>query len=152
MVRPPEQMPDSAIFISYARADVAAVGKLFTGLSQRGFNVWFDFDRLEAGDEFAQKIQRSIQRCSVFMPVISHYTEDPRPRFFRREWRFARDREQDDPPDAPFIIPVAIDDIPEATARVPDRFLNKHWTRLAGGEVTEEFASQLRRKLQELGA
>jgi hypothetical protein len=151
VVRPPEQMPDRAIFISYAREDVAAVSKLFTGLSERGFNVWFDFERLEAGDEFAQKIQRSIQRCSMFMPVISRHTEGRRPRFFRREWRIALDREQDYLPDAPFIIPVAIDDIPEATAQVPDRFLNKHWTRLAGGEVTDEFANQLRRKLGELG-
>jgi hypothetical protein len=152
VVHPPEQMPDRAIFISYAREDVAAVNKLFTGLSQRGFNVWFDFDRLEAGDEFAQKIQRSIQRCSVFMPVISHHTEDRRPRFFKREWSIAVDRGRDYLSDDPFIIPVAIDDLPQAIARVPDRFLNKHWTWLAGGEVTEEFAIQLRRKLEELGA
>jgi hypothetical protein len=145
VVRPPEQMPDRAIFISYAREDLGAVSKLFTGLSERGFNVWFDFERLEAGDEFAQKIQRSI-------PVISRHTEGRRPRFFRREWRIALDREQDYLPGAPFIIPVAIDDVQEATAQVPDRFLNKHWTRLAGAEVTEEFANQLRRKLEELGA
>ncbi|MBV9491999.1 MAG: hypothetical protein JO069_20080 [Verrucomicrobia bacterium] len=47
---------------------------------------------------------------------------------------------------------MAIDDLAEATARVPDGFLNKHWSRLQGGEVTEDFAAQLRRKLEALGA
>jgi hypothetical protein len=142
--RPPSEMPDQAIFISYAREDTAAVRELFTGLKTRGLKVWFDADRLEAGDEYEMKIKRSIQRCGLFLPVISRNTEDRKPRFLKREWNFAVDRARDFLPEDPFIIPVVIDDTPETTARVPDRFLNKHWTRLPGGKVSNEFAAQLR--------
>jgi TIR domain-containing protein/SIR2-like protein len=147
--RPPSEMPNHAIFISYAREDTAAVRELFTGLKTRGLKVWFDFDRLEAGDEYEMKIKRSIQRCALFVPVISRNTEDRKPRFLKREWNFALDRARDFLPEDPFIIPVVIDDTPESTARVPDRFLNQHWTRLPGGTVTNEFAAQLKRIVAE---
>ena len=45
---------------------------------------------------------------------------------------------------ATFILPVCIDDTPEAGAVVPEKFLKNHWTRLPGGEPTPEFARRLR--------
>jgi len=35
--------------------------------------------------------------------------------------------------DQSFLLPVVIDDTPEMTARVPDRFRERQWTRLPGG-------------------
>ena len=151
IVRPPDEMPDNAVFISYARADVAAVRNVYNGLTTRGIKAWFDFDRLEAGDEYESKIKRSIKRCAIFLPIISRQTEDTRPRFFKREWNFAVDHSQNYLPDDPFIIPVAVDDSSAGTAHVPDRFLTKHWTQLPNGEVTEEFATQLKRILAGTG-
>lgn len=117
----------------------------------RGIKAWFDFARLEAGDEYESKINRSIKRCAVFLPIISRHTEDSRARFFKREWNFAVDRSINYLPDDPFIVPVAVDDSSAGTAHVPDRFLTKHWTHLRDGEVTEEFAAQLRRILTKTG-
>jgi hypothetical protein len=151
IVRPLDEMPDDAVFISYARADVAAVRNLYNGLTTRGIKAWFDFDRLEAGDEYESKINRNIKCCAVFLPIISRHTEDPRARFFKREWNFAVDHSHNYLPDDPFIIPVAVDDSSAGTAHVPDRFLTKHWTHLPDGEVTEEFAAQLRRILIKKG-
>src|SRR6516162_5755090 len=60
---PPErEMPDNAVFISYAREDLAAVQKLKAGLDAVGVKTWFDLERLESGDDYDRKIQRNIAR------------------------------------------------------------------------------------------
>lgn len=146
----PKEMPDRAIFLSYAREDEEAVRSLCAGLQARGLPAWFDIERLEAGDAYERKIRQSIQRCAAFIPVISQNTQARQPRFFKREWSFALDRARDYLPHDPFIVPVTIDDTNEATARVPDRFLEGQWTRLPGGVVTAEFAGQLAKKIEEL--
>jgi TIR domain len=50
-------MPEGAIFISYAREDLAAVCALKNSLEAAGLSVWFDFDRIAAGDSFGNNIQ-----------------------------------------------------------------------------------------------
>src|SRR6185437_2960908 len=73
---PPErEMPDNAVFISYAREDLAAVQRLRAGLDAAGIKTWFDLERLEGGDDYDRKIQRNIARCSYFIPVVSSTTE-----------------------------------------------------------------------------
>ena len=64
-------MPDNAVFISYAREDLAAVQQLKAGLDAAGVTTWFDMERLESGDDYDRKIQRNIARCSYFIPVVS---------------------------------------------------------------------------------
>jgi hypothetical protein len=47
----------------------------------------------------------------------------------------------------PFLVPVVIDGINEADARVPDRFREVQWTRLPDGETPPEFVQRIRRLL-----
>jgi hypothetical protein len=142
---PPERdMADRAVFISYAREDLAAVQQLKAGLDAAGINAWFDLDRLESGDDFARKIRGNIARCSYFIPVISATTQRRVEGWFRREWNWAVDRTEGMAAGARFILPVCIDDTPEKGALVPEPFLKAHWTRLPGGVVTAEVAERLR--------
>ncbi len=142
---PPErEMPENAVFISYAREDLAAVQRLKGGLDEAGVRTWFDLDRLEGGDDYDRKIQRNIARCSYFVPVISATTERRLEGYFRREWSYALDRARNIADDALFIVPVCIDDTNAVTAHVPDKFKALHFTRLPDGEVTAEFARHLR--------
>jgi hypothetical protein len=144
---PPErEMPDRAVFVSYAREDLAAVQKLKAGLDAAGVRTWFDLERLESGDDYDRKIQRNIARCSYFIPVISATTDRRLEAYFRREWSYALDRARNIAEGALFILPVCIDDTDAGAAQVPERFKALHFTRLPGGEVTPEFA----RRLQEL--
>ncbi len=141
---PPErEMPDNAVFISYAREDLPAVQKLKAGLDAAGIRTWFDLDRLEGGDDYDRKIQRNIARCSYFIPVVSATTERRLEGYFRREWNYALDRSRNIADGALFIVPVCIDDTQAIDAHVPDRFKALHITRLPGGEVTPEFARHL---------
>lgn len=141
---PPErEMPDHAVFISYAREDLPAVQRLKAGLDAAGITTWFDLDRLEGGDDYDRKIQRNIARCSYFIPVVSATTERRLEGYFRREWSYAIDRSRNIAEGALFVLPVCIDDTRAIDAHVPDKFKALHITQLPGGEVTPEFARHL---------
>lgn len=143
-VPPEREMADHAVFISYAREDLAAVQQLKAGLDAAGILAWFDMDRLESGDDFARKIRGNVARCSYFIPVISATTQRRVEGWFRREWNWAVDRTEGMAAGARFILPVCIDDTPEKDALVPEQFLKAHWTRLPGGAVTAEVAARLK--------
>jgi TIR domain-containing protein/SIR2-like protein len=144
---PPErEMPDNAVFVSYAREDLAAVQKLKAGLDAAGITTWFDLERLESGDDYDRKIQRNIARYSYFIPIVSATTERRLEGYFRREWSYAIDRARNIAEGALFMLPVSIDDTDAGGAQVPERFKALHFTKLPGGEVSPEFA----RRLQDL--
>jgi hypothetical protein len=140
---PSREMPDNAVFISYAREDLPAVQKLKAALDAAGVTTWFDMDRLESGDDYDRKIRQNIARCSFFVPIVSATTQRRLEAYFRREWSFAVDRTRNMAEGAVFILPVCIDATTEADAVVPEKFKGVHFTRLAGGEATPEFARRL---------
>ncbi len=141
---PPErEMPENAVFISYAREDLAAVQKLKAALDAAGVTTWFDMDRLESGDDYDRKIRQNIARCAYFVPVVSAATQRRHEGYFRREWSYAVDRARNIAEGAVFILPVCIDGTGEAEALVPERFKSLHFTRAPGGEVPPEFCRRL---------
>jgi hypothetical protein len=142
-VPPEREMPDRAVFVSYAREDLAAVQRLKAGFDAAGIPAWFDVERLEGGDDYDRKIQRNIARCACFVPVVSATTERRDEGYFRREWSYAIDRTRNMADDAVFVLPVCIDDTDAARARVPDKFKSVHFTRLPGGEPTESFVRRV---------
>ena len=145
---PPErEMPENAVFISYAREDLAAVQRLKAALDGAGIRTWFDLDRLEGGDDYDRKIQRNIARCSYFIPVVSANTERRLEGYFRREWSYALDRTRNMAEGAIFILPATIDAIDQAAARVPERFRALHMTGMPGGEPPAGFVERLRELL-----
>jgi len=140
---PTREMPDNAVFISYAREDLAAVQQIKAGLDAAGITTWFDIDRLEAGDDYDRKIQRNIARCSYFIPVISATTQRRMEGYFRREWSYAMDRVRNMADGALFILPVSIDSTAANEALVPDKFKALHFSQLPGGLVSPEFSQRL---------
>ncbi|MBW4050262.1 MAG: toll/interleukin-1 receptor domain-containing protein [Proteobacteria bacterium] len=140
---PVREMPENAVFISYAREDLPAVKRIKAGLEAAGITTWFDLERLESGDDYDLKVQRNIARCSYFIPVISQNTERRLEAYFRREWSYALDRTRNMADGALFILPVTIDTTNPVAALVPERFRALHFAPLEGGEVTPEFARRL---------
>jgi TIR domain/SIR2-like domain len=145
---PAREMPENAVFISYAREDLPAVQKLKAALDAAGVVTWFDMDRLESGDDYDRKIRGNIARCSFFIPVVSATTQRRHEGYFRREWSYAVDRTRGMADGAVFILPVCVDATAEADAIVPEKFKAVHFSRLPGGEAAPEFT----RRLQEFFA
>lgn len=141
---PSLEMPENAVFISYAREDLPQVQRLKAAFDEAGIKVWFDVERLESGDDYDRKIQKNISRCAYFIPVVSANTERRLEAYFRREWSYAIDRTRNMADGAVFILPVVIDGTVEMSAQVPDKFKAAHFTKLPGGEGAQVFAERLK--------
>jgi hypothetical protein len=140
-------MSTGAVFLSYSSPDAPAARRLADGLRATGIEVWFDQNELRGGDAWDKSIRAQIKDCAIFVPIISANTDARGEGYFRLEWRLGVDRSHLMADDHPFLVPVVIDDTAEATARVPDHFRERQWTRLPGGEPTPEFIDQLKRLL-----
>ena len=136
-----------AIFLSYASQDVDAARHIVETLRFAGIEVWFDQSELRGGDAWDRQISKQIRDCALFIALISTHTDARAEGYFRREWRIAVDRTRDMADDEAFLLPVVIDDTPDATARVPDKFREVQWTRLPGGITPAAFAERLGRLL-----
>jgi TolB-like protein/cytochrome c-type biogenesis protein CcmH/NrfG len=136
-----------AIFLSYASQDAEAARRICDSLRAAGLEVWFDQSELRGGDAWDAAIRRQVRECALFVPLISANTDARSEGYFRREWNLAVTRMLDMADDQTFLLPLVIDDTPEAAARVPDRFRERQWTRLAGGMASTEFTERVVRLL-----
>src|SRR6266567_582465 len=64
--------------------------------------------------------------------------------YFRREWRYALDRDMNISDEKAFIIPVVVDDTKDV-GWIPERFQELHATWLPQGQPTSEFVQRMRR-------
>jgi hypothetical protein len=133
------------VFLSYASGDREAARLLRDTLPAYGLEVWFDESDLAGGEAWDQKIRRQIRDCDYFMPMVSAQTEARREGYFRREWRLAVERTLDMADDHLFLLPVVIDDTPQATARVPEKFLTVQWLKVPAGRPTPALEAMCRR-------
>ena len=149
-----DPMPDTtpatkrAVFVSYAREDTAHALKIAEALRQQGVEVWFDQSELRGGDAWDTKIKRQIKECALFLPVISANTNSRAEGYFRLEWLLAVERTRLMAEDAPFLVPVVVDGITEAAARVPEKFRDVQWTPLADAEPAATLAARIRSLLE----
>ena len=136
-----------AVFLSYASQDAEAARRICETLRTAGIEVWFDQSELRGGDAWDQQIRRQINGCALFVPLVSVNSDERTEGYFRLEWKLAVDRSHLMADDAAFLLPVAIDETPDATARVPDRFRAVQWTRLPAGETPPAFVERVSRLL-----
>lgn len=132
-----------AVFISYASQDAEAVEQIADALRAIDIEVWFDKNELAGGDAWDRKIRAQIRDCALFVPVISANTNARSEGYFRLEWKLAVDRSHLMADDEPFLLPVVIDGISDAGARVPDKFREVQWTRLTAGSSHAAFAARV---------
>lgn len=146
-------MPDQssragAVFLSYASQDAESVARIGEALRAAGVEVWLDRSELRGGDAWDAQIKKQIHECALFIPVISAHTNARTEGYFRGEWNLATRRMLNMAHDAPFLVPVVVDETREADARVPEEFLRAQWTWLPGGETPPAFAHRVRQLLE----
>jgi hypothetical protein len=138
------EMPRGAVFISYAREDEPAAARLVRDLQAAGCTLWYDRDRLQAGDDWHNSLEDEVkQRCGLFLSVISRTTEATRESYYHLERNWAASRAERIAHDEEFYIPVVIDDSPLGARREPRTFQHVQATRLQGGAVTPAFAERV---------
>jgi TolB-like protein len=140
---------NKAVFLSYAKQDAEAAGRICDALRAAGIEVWFDQSELRGGDAWDAAIRRQIKTCALLIPVISANTQGRAEGYFRLEWKLAVDRSHLMSHDRAFLVPVVIDQTAEDDERVPDKFREVQWTRLPGGETPPAFSTRLLKLLEQ---
>jgi hypothetical protein len=146
---PPEQIPENAVFLSYASEDRPAVQRLKEGLENDDLPVWFDQSHLMTGDDWDHKIRTNIHKCSCFEVVLSRNARDSDDRYFRKEWTWAIDRAAGMAPNRKFLVPVVIDDTKDFGDALPVQLQDKQWASLPAGQVTPDFLQSIRKIVTE---
>jgi TolB-like protein len=136
-----------AVFLSYASQDAEAAKRMCDALRANGIEVWFDQSELRGGDAWDQQIRRQIKECALFVPIISGASQSRQEGYFRLEWRLADQRTHLMGRNKAFLMPVCVDQTPDAGADVPDSFLTVQWTRLPRGEATPALVERVQRLL-----
>ena len=117
------------IFLSYYSEDYSLVKHFFCSLDdfaqkEMHVNVWFDKspvlqNGLAVGDVYSKVITEAIQKCRVFIPVITNAVKQVLEKgdgdshyFFREEWRLAQQRKGMDNNRQPIrIMPICLDGV-----------------------------------------
>jgi len=139
------------IFISYASEDIGAARQLLTDLRDIGGDVvWFDKSALKPGDNWEQQIRSAVQRCGLFLPLLSANTERRTEGYFRLEWNEGAERSKKIQ-GRKFIFPIVIDsdyhDSMERYALVPERFKAVHYSHAPAGQMNEALRAEIREQL-----
>jgi hypothetical protein len=142
------------IFISYSSDDIGAAKKLFADLQEIGGDVaWFDKTALKPGDNWDQHLRSAVQRCSLFLPLLSANTEQRTEGYFRLEWSEAAERSKRIQ-GRKFIFPIVIDpDYAGAMGRyalVPEAFKTVQYCHAPAGQISEDLKGELREQLRNL--
>src|SRR5687768_2803883 len=116
-----------AVFLSYCSQDAPTAERICAALRAAGVDVWLDKNELRGGDAWDTQIKKRIHECALFVPLISAHTNARSEGYFRGEWNLATRRLLNMAHDSAFLVPVVIDDIREAEARVPEEFLRAQW-------------------------
>ena len=140
--------PSSAVFLSYASQDTEAAARLAQALRAAGIEVWFGQSELRGGDVWDAAIRRQIKACALFVTIISNNTHARGEGYFRLEWKLAGDRSHLMAADQPFLVPVVVDNVPDADPSVPERFREVQWTKLAQGDTPPAFVERIKRLLE----
>ena len=133
----------NAIFLSYASQDADAARRICDALRAAGVEVWFDQSELRGGDAWDASIRKQIKECALFVPMISAATNARSEGYFRLEWKLAVDRSHLMADDKTFFVPVILGDAEEPSARVPDAFRARQWSRLNDAQTIATFAAHV---------
>jgi hypothetical protein len=138
------EMKHGAVFISYAREDESAAARLVQGLQARGVVVWYDRERLQAGEHWENTLEDEVKiRCGLFLSVVSETTESTRESYYHRERYWAAARAEHLSPGEEFYLSVIIHDTPIPPAREPRVSQRTQAVSLPDGEATEDFARRV---------
>jgi hypothetical protein len=153
-----EKVPQGAkkhCFVSYSREPDAPMARTFVrALQQAGFDVWFDIQELEGGDNFNEKIRYYVSNCALFLPLFSAGSLQRKEGYFRSEWAAAQERDtRFTGTGSSCVIPIIVDrdstilNHSDSYPGIPQPFRSLQMYHCPQGNPTEELISCLRKHL-----
>jgi hypothetical protein len=123
------------IFLSYAHEDLAFAELMNHVLTiDAKLPVWFDKTSIGPGEKWRSALQRGIEQCSVFVPILSRHSLRQGKREFRNEWEVAFRVAAASAPTRQFIVPVVVDDTDLNHPDLLPIFGDLQWVRIGANE------------------
>jgi TIR domain/Protein of unknown function (DUF3298) len=114
------------IFISYANPDRPRVTPYFEHLENCGFNVWIDYKRIVAGQNWDFEIRKALDTAALVVVFFSNNSVDRRG-YVQREIKLALDKAEEKLTGDIYIIPVLLDEATEIPGQVESIQCVKAW-------------------------
>ncbi|TMI89502.1 MAG: toll/interleukin-1 receptor domain-containing protein [Bacteroidetes bacterium] len=112
--RNPNAGKKKSIFLSYTRADIAAVESMKKAIEQLGNVIcWYDNRELKPADNWLEEIVVNIRKADLFMPLISANSLAHEDGFVQKEWVQGTNEwifRNADKKAGKYLVPVVIDD------------------------------------------
>lgn len=121
---PPTPRLPYQIFMCHASGDKTDVRKFYRRLTQDGFNVWFDEERLLPGQRWEPEIGKAVRGSEAVIVCLSTKSVS-KTGFVQKEIRLALDAADEKPEDSVFLIPARLEE-----CGVPDRLAAFQWVDL----------------------
>jgi hypothetical protein len=139
----PADMPNGAVFISYANEDLAVALNVARALHAEGVPIWIDRRHLRAGERYDEKLETAIKlRSSLFVSLVSQASESSPSRYVQTERRWAASRQGD--LNEEFYLPVLVDlRSPTDVTLEPESVQRRHFHNLASDGLST-FARRVR--------
>ena len=138
------QVRPGTVFLSYAREDLDVAKELHEALEREEVDVWLDQERLEFGEHWEQGIQRQLEDCAYFLPIVSADSLSRERRYLYREWRLAEQEATLRRPNSKFILPLAISRISLDGRDIPTSFQDAQWRHFEPGAEAADRAAELK--------
>ena len=104
----PLEMPNGAVFISYANEDLATALNVARALHAEGVPIWIDRRHLQTGQHYGEKLEAAVKlRSSLFLSLISKASESSSTRYVQKERLWAASRQGDLIEE--FYLPILVD-------------------------------------------
>lgn len=139
------------VFISYSRIDSEKAESLYTALTSKGLNVWYDKKNLAAGDMWLEKINDAITTTKYCVILLSKSMEAQinESHVYRKEWNMAIEHASGMTPNRGFIVPILLDDVDiyDATLGIPAKLRERHalksLTQYSMDEIAQDILSRV---------
>jgi hypothetical protein len=76
------------VFISYCRADEQVANDISSQFESKYIEYFLDSEILSTGDNLNDKITEAIDKCCVFLPIVSNNVQQATP-YVWKEWQYA---------------------------------------------------------------
>jgi len=123
------------VFISFENTDRPAAQHLADNLRGYGIAVWLDEIKINVGEEFDETIIKAIDKCPIFIPLISKNSQKDfsRNKYYIKEWLLAQANRVIKNTE---ILPIIIDDSKKMEFK---EFEKLQYYRIPGGKQEGQF-------------
>jgi len=84
----PEEIGNNIVFISYCRKDEKVARDIAEQFDEKYVEYFLDENNLATGDNLNNRIAGAVDRCCLFLPVVSNNVQSASP-YIWKEWKYA---------------------------------------------------------------